>query len=114
MQDETVYKRDQKGKKIAKQLKPKSMRLKFKDRAIHIKRTITIGRDKNNDVVINDDPLISRRHATIEKDGPDYYIMDNGSTNGTYLNNNPTPRFEKVKIKRGDVITIGKTKLEIA
>ena len=56
MQDETVYKRDQKGKKIAKQLKPKSMRLKFKDRSIHIKRTITIGRDKNNDVVINDDP----------------------------------------------------------
>lgn len=61
------------------------MRLKFKDRSIHIKRTITIGRDKNNDVVINDDPLISRRHATIEKDGPDYYIMDNGSTNGKII-----------------------------
>ena len=113
MPDETVYKRDQKGKKIAKELKPKNMRLRFKDRSINIKRTITIGRDNNNDVVIKDDPLISRRHATIEKEGPTYYVMDNGSTNGTYLNNNPIPRFEKVKIKKGDVITMGKTKLEI-
>ena len=114
MPDETIYKRNQKGRKIARELKSKSMRLRFKDRSININKIITIGRDKNNGIVINDDPLVSRRHATIEKEGSNYFVMDNGSTNGTYLNNNPIPRFEKTKIKRGDVITLGKTKLEIA
>jgi len=113
MADETIYKRDQKGRKIAKQLKPKSMRVRFKDRSINIRKIITIGRDENNDIVIRDDPLVSRKHALIEKDGDKYYIMDKGSTNGTYLNNNPIPRCERVKLKKGDVITLGKTKLEI-
>ncbi len=113
MPDETIYKRGDKGRKVVKQLKTRYAKLRFKDRSIDIKRIITIGRDTKNDIVIKDDPLVSRRHALIEKEGQKYYIMDKGSTNGTYLNNNPIPKCERVKIKYGDVIMVGKTKLEV-
>jgi len=113
MHDETIYKRNNKGKNVAKKLKTRNMKIKFKDRSININKIITIGRDDHNDIVIKNDPLVSRRHALIEKEGKSYYIMDNGSTNGTYLNNNPIPRCDRVKIKINDFITVGKTKLEI-
>jgi len=111
MADETIYKRDEKGREIAKKLKTRVARVRFKNRSVNINRTISIGRDEGNDIVIKDDPLVSRRHALIEKEGDTYYVMDKGSTNGTYLNNNPIPRLERVKIKDGDVLTVGKTKL---
>jgi len=113
MSDETIYKRGEKGKKVAKNLKTGYMKLRFRDRSINISRMISIGRDEKNSVVIKDDPLVSRRHALIEKEEGTYYLMDKGSTNGTYLNNNPIPKCERVKIKSGDVIMVGKTKLEI-
>ncbi len=47
---------------------------------------MTIGRDENNDIVI-DDPRSSRQHARIEFDGSNYKVFDLDSTNGTYLSN---------------------------
>lgn len=111
--DETIYKRDDKRKNEVRKVKTKAARLRFKDRSVNINRTITIGRDARNDIALSNDPLVSRQHALIEKEGGIYYLMDRGSTNGTYLNNNPIPKCERVRIKSGDVIMIGKTKLEI-
>jgi pSer/pThr/pTyr-binding forkhead associated (FHA) protein len=111
--DETVYKRGDKGREISKKVRAKSLKLRFKNRSININTTITIGRDDKSDICVKDDPLISRHHAFIEKEGEHYYIMDKGSTNGTYLNNNPLPRCERVRISSGDVITVGKTSLAI-
>jgi pSer/pThr/pTyr-binding forkhead associated (FHA) protein len=113
MSDETVYKRDQKGKEIARKIKPKGMRIRFKNKSVNINRVITIGRDVQNTIVIKDDPLVSRKHALIEQEGEAYYFMDKGSTNGSYLNNNPIPRCERVRINSGDILIVGKTKLEI-
>jgi len=113
MNDETVYKRDGKGKEIAKQVKAKSLKLRFKNRSININRMISIGRDEHCEICLADDPLVSRRHALIEKEGEHYYVMDKGSTNGTYLNGNPIPKCERVLVVNGDVITVGKTSLVI-
>jgi len=113
MPDNTVYKRGEKGRKIAKELKTTVAKLRFRDRSININRLISIGRGEQNDIVISEDPLVSRQHALIEKEGQEYYVMDKGSTNGTYVNNNPIPRMERVKIKIGDIVMVGKTKLEI-
>lgn len=44
-----------------------------------------IGRDLNNDIVIND-PEVSRRHARVYLQGGNYVIEDLGSTNGTTVN----------------------------
>lgn len=113
MPDETIYKRGEKGKKISRSLKTKVGRIRFKDCNININKMISIGRDEVNDIVIREDPLVSRKHALVEKDGSDYYVMDKGSTNGTYVNNNPISSCERVRIHSGDAITVGKTKLEI-
>jgi len=47
---------------------------------------MTIGRDDDNDIVI-DDTQASRVHARIEFDGSNYQVVDLDSTNGTYLAN---------------------------
>jgi len=113
MPDETVYKRGEQGKKISKSLKTSVAKIRFKEQRININRMISIGRDAGNDIVIRDDPLVSRKHALIEKEGETYYVMDKGSTNGTYVNNNPIGSCERIRVQSGDVITVGKTKLEI-
>ena len=45
---------------------------------------LTIGRDEDNDVVL-DDQKVSRHHARIEIDGLSYRIVDLNSTNGTFV-----------------------------
>lgn len=47
----------------------------------------SIGRSPDADLVIND-PSISSSHAFIEEKNGEYYIRDNNSTNGTYINEN--------------------------
>jgi transcriptional regulator with GAF, ATPase, and Fis domain len=50
------------------------------------KRAIKIGKLDDNDIVLQDS-RVSRNHAIIVKEGEKFYIYDNGSTNGTYVNN---------------------------
>lgn len=59
------------------------------------KRAIKIGKREDNDIVLQDS-RVSRDHAVIVKEGDRFYIYDNGSTNGTYLNNKRLPK----KIRR--------------
>lgn len=68
---------------------------------------ITLGRDKNNDVILAD-LLVSRNHAMVRRLGEDdYYLIDSGSSNGTLVNglrvSGPT------QLRNGDRITIGRT-----
>ena len=48
------------------------------------KPELTVGRDLNNDIVIND-PEISRQHARFYQQGNTYCLEDNGSTNGSFI-----------------------------
>lgn len=112
--DETVYKRSPKGKKIVHGSETKQLRLRFHNQSVEMKRVVRIGRDEKNDIVLADDPLVSRRHAVIEfKDGL-YRITDLGSTNQTYLNNRPLPPRTSVVVSISDIIMIGHTKLHLS
>ena len=71
---------------------------------------VTIGRSKSgNDLTIDTDGQISKRHARIELD-PDgkFTVYDLGSTNGTKVNGR---RVENRTLNDGDEITIGTTRL---
>ncbi|MDE6300818.1 MAG: FHA domain-containing protein [Muribaculaceae bacterium] len=57
--------------------------------------------------ILADCDLISRRHGKFLKRGRDWYIMDFGSTNGTYVNNREAAPDTPVKINAGDVVDIG-------
>lgn len=48
-------------------------------------KKLTIGKAPNNDIVISNDPTVSRKHAHLLIDG-DTSISDLNSTNGTYVN----------------------------
>ena len=47
--------------------------------------TLRLGRGDDNDIRIHDNS-VSRRHAVIEPDSDGYLILDLGSTNGTFVN----------------------------
>lgn len=66
----------------------------------------TIGRDPSCNAVLTD-PLIGRRHLTIEYNENDSicYIRDH-STNGTYLNNTRLKVNQPYPLKTGDVLLI--------
>ena len=67
-------------------------------------RTISIGRDPASDVVLESDS-VSRRHARIDPSEGGHSVVDNFSTNGTYLNEvlvqSETP------LRSGDYVQIG-------
>jgi Protein of unknown function (DUF3662)/FHA domain len=66
---------------------------------------VTLGRSRECDAVI-DDPNISRRHAELRPDGPDWVIHDLGSTNGVKVNGR---RVDDARLAHGDRVTIGLT-----
>src|SRR3954470_6640127 len=74
---------------------------------------IVLGRGQGSDVPLPD-PSVSTRHATIRAQGPDYAIVDEGSTNGTWVGGvRLLPQSPRV-VKTGDLIRVGRVWLEIA
>jgi two-component system, cell cycle response regulator len=67
---------------------------------------LRIGRDPNNELVLEDDG-VSRRHARIEWRSDRLVIMDVGSTNGTLLNDAELSGI--VELSTGDRIQVGPT-----
>ncbi len=86
--------------------------LKFEDRVLQelllSGGTVTIGRQPDN-VVRIDNPAVSGHHAKVSPEGDDYVIEDSESFNGTYVNGQ---RINKVILKDGDNVTIGKHTIE--
>jgi len=67
----------------------------------------TIGRSPDCDIFL-DDVTVSRQHAVlVEKEGG-YFIEDQGSLNGTFLNRR---RIESGRLENGDELQIGKYRL---
>ena len=110
--DDTVYKRSNKGKSIKTGDGLEKLKLHSDKSDVMINKNITIGRDKSCNFQV-DDPLVSRKHAFIEFISNIAYIKDLGSTNATYINNNPLKPNEQKRLRRGDIIRIGKTIINI-
>lgn len=68
----------------------------------------TIGRRPYNDVVI-DNLAVSGEHAAITMTGNQVMLEDLGSTNGTYVNDQP---IRKQALEYGDRIEIGRYKIQ--
>jgi hypothetical protein len=72
---------------------------------VPIYKETTIGRGKDNTIVI-DDPFVSTRHARIILKNNSYFLEDRRSTNGTVLNGEKLTDI--TKLKKEDQIEIGK------
>lgn len=80
-------------------------RLDFDIQEIYdLKNVTTIGRAKDNSIQLLD-KYISSNHVKITMDEGEYFLEDQGSINGTYLNSKKIE--DVVRLKNGDRIGIG-------
>lgn len=71
---------------------------------------IKIGRDSAGDIFL-DNPAISRHHCTISINDGKLTLKDEGSANGTYLNE--TQISSEMELNNGDTISVGKFQIVV-
>lgn len=71
---------------------------------------VTLGRSPDCTVPL-DDPYASDQHARVYRDGDGWLVLDDGSTNGTYLNQQKVT--SPMPLSAGDQIAVGKTVVEV-
>jgi two-component system, cell cycle response regulator len=65
-----------------------------------------IGRGADNHIILDGDS-VSRRHAHLEQRGEGWVVVDDGSTNGTYVNDEQVAK--QVTLANGDRVKLGPT-----
>ena len=80
-------------------------------RQVPLESVVDIGREPSLPIHLDEDAQVSRRHARVSLQGGQAVVEDLGSTNGTYVNEQPihSPR----SIGPGDRIRIGLTVMEL-
>ncbi len=71
-------------------------------------KKLTFGRSQKNDIVI-EDPFCSGIHVSIYPSDSNYFVCDESSKNGTFVNGKKL--VSPVKLKKGDEILIGSTRI---
>lgn len=66
-----------------------------------------LGRSSRSDIVLESDDYVSGEHARITRHGGLLYVEDNGSTNGTYVNERKT--VGATPLREGDSVRVGST-----
>ena len=76
---------------------------------------ISIGRTAPCELVLSDDPDISRRHARISWNGSAWMLEDVGSSNGTFIGEFQSERklTAPAAIKEGEIFRVGLTRLRL-
>ena len=65
-----------------------------------------IGKDGERVDKIIREQSVSRVHLKVYNQGDDYYVEDQNSTNGTFINDEMLDPFQKYVINNGDTLTI--------
>jgi pSer/pThr/pTyr-binding forkhead associated (FHA) protein len=71
------------------------------------KLEFSIGRAPSSDILLSKDKLTSRRHATIRYEKGDYFLSDERSANGTFVNGHQLEEKTPYKLLNGDRVAIG-------
>lgn len=74
---------------------------------------LTIGRDENCNVRFDPqiETIVSKKHAYVEAKAEGFYLVDNQSTNGTFLNGQ---KIQNARINSGDTIHFGRNGIQAA
>ena len=70
---------------------------------------LTVGRGRQNDVSLEEDQFASAAHVRFEPRSDGVYVLDVGSTNGTFVNGGRL--VEPRRLRPGDVVRVGETNL---
>ena len=71
------------------------------------KGPIVVGRGRGCGIRL-DDSRASRQHCVLTCESGAWFVQDNGSTNGTWVNNQ---QIDKTRLEDGNIITIGRVRL---
>ena len=77
------------------------------DRFVLDEQVTRLGRHPESEIML-DDITVSRRHVSIERTEQGYLVVDEGSLNGTYINQE---RVDRAFLRHGDELQIGKFRL---
>ena len=110
--NKTIYSDSTVGQRLFKVRKPGTMFIVFQGRSIPVTSRITVGRDADNTISL-DDALASRHHAVIQKVKGAFFVEDLGSTNGTFVNGVAVPGGKYVLLHQADIVRIGRTELSV-
>ena len=80
-----------------------------RDRVYELLEDMVAGRASTNAIQVLDEKS-SRQHFKVERRDGAFFVLDLGSTNGTRVNG--VKIAEPTKLNSGDVISVGKTRLE--
>jgi hypothetical protein len=80
-------------------------------RRFAIQRELTIGRSPSNSIVLSH-RFVSSHHATVRLQGNEVLLVDEGSTNGTFLNGSRITAASR--LKPGDAFVVGDTTFRLA
>jgi pSer/pThr/pTyr-binding forkhead associated (FHA) protein len=73
-------------------------------------RATRLGRSPDNDVILRD-PATSGHHARLERRGEQFWVVDLGSTNGTFVNGES---IQEKQLSHGDRLTIGQNSVSFS
>jgi pSer/pThr/pTyr-binding forkhead associated (FHA) protein len=73
---------------------------------------VVIGRGPGCDVRLPD-PSVSHRHATVRANGSEYTLVDEKSSNGTYVGEARLAPLTPRPLKHGDLVRVGRVWLEV-
>ena len=78
------------------------------DEQVHpvTKDVLSIGRGRDNDIQVRNDSKVSRYHCKVYRRGPNYYIEDNKSANGSLVNGE---LITERRLFGGEEIIVGET-----
>jgi len=68
-----------------------------------------VGRDRNLADIVIEDARVSRRHVWVGVRDERVVVVDQNSTNGTYLEKDPATRITEVVMQNGDVVILGES-----
>ncbi len=85
------------------------------EREVALGDATTVGRDGDNDIVLDSDPQVSGRHALVRWLDGGYVLEDLGSRNGTFLERTQdvTQVVGAARLEPGDIIRVGATRLAL-
>lgn len=75
-------------------------------------RRVVIGRGPSSDVRVPD-PSVSLRHASIQVDAGEHAIIDEGSTNGTFIGGARLAPGAPRVLRSGDLVRVGRVWLQV-
>ena len=80
-------------------------------RQVQLATVVDIGRDASLPLGLDQDSQVSRRHARVTAQGGQAVVEDLGSTNGTYVNEQPI--HAPHALRPGDKVRVGLTVIEL-